>query len=163
MGQDPGPQRHTTVQIGISHLILGDFDGIIYLTAVVGLRLNPSGELGTSWHMWCCINADVAEQWLRYWERSSDTAGWWMWEMMVWAAEAESRAVSMPSGRQRKQFHTRAAKTPLFQALEEIFHDSLFPCCSSVLTNILWVASYFVASDISLEHLAKIYRGKDQR
>lgn len=83
-----------------------------------------------------------------------------MWEMIVWAAEAESRALSMPSGRQRKQFHTRAAKTPLFQALEEIFHDSLFPCCSSVLTNILWVASYFVASDILLSTWQKYIKAK---
>lgn len=30
VGHDPGPQRHAIVQIGIRHLTLSDFDGIIY-------------------------------------------------------------------------------------------------------------------------------------
>lgn len=60
--------------------------------------------------------------------------------------QQREKAVSMPSGRER-EFHTRGAKTPLFQALEEMFHNSLLLYCSRVLTNIFWLVPYFVGSD----------------
>lgn len=64
--------------------------------------------------------------------------------------------MSMPSGRERK-FHTRGAKTPLLQALEEVFHNSL------LLRNTdkhPLIGVIFCGFRYSLDHLAKNIEAK---
>lgn len=63
--------------------------------------------------------------------------------------------------RQRKErVSHKGSKDPIVSSIKEIFHNSLLLSCSSVLTNIFWLVSYFVGSDILLSTWQKWMEAK---